>query len=255
MADAERHAQRHHAAGPEGPRRHQPPHHRQRRRPTMPLSSAWSGQPEDQRARHHPARALRAAAARAPAERRRLVEAARARHGWATIDRIKVSDGEVAFSRVRDRVEGRISAINLRGAVAPHPGVDLGGIAASPPGNDRPGRLPRRRCCWSSSRRPSRTCRSPPSGPPFAWRRSSPRRRVCPRGEILRGGAGGRGLLVVGDGFVQPDELVREPRQVPLLEVEPRMLEHGVVDEDLAGRPGAWPRGRRPGTSACRGTR
>ena len=30
----------------------------------------------------------------------------------ATIDRIKITDGEVAFSRVRDRVEGHISAIN-----------------------------------------------------------------------------------------------------------------------------------------------
>jgi AsmA protein len=47
----------------------------------------------------------------------------------ATIDRIKVTDGEVAFSRVRDRVEGHISAINADAVMGRDRKVSLTGTA------------------------------------------------------------------------------------------------------------------------------
>src|SRR5438445_1366964 len=47
----------------------------------------------------------------------------------ATIDRIKVTDGEVAFSRVRDRVEGHISAINADAVMGRDRKVNLTGTA------------------------------------------------------------------------------------------------------------------------------
>ncbi|OPY95930.1 cell envelope biogenesis protein AsmA [Bradyrhizobium sacchari] len=47
----------------------------------------------------------------------------------ATIDRIKVIDGEVAFARLRDRVEGRISAINSAAVVGRDRKVDITGTA------------------------------------------------------------------------------------------------------------------------------
>lgn len=47
----------------------------------------------------------------------------------ATIDRIKVIDGEVAFSRLRDRVEGRISAINADATVDRDRKVNITGTA------------------------------------------------------------------------------------------------------------------------------
>lgn len=47
----------------------------------------------------------------------------------ATIDRIKVIDGEVAFSRLRDRVEGRISAINADATVDHDRKVNITGTA------------------------------------------------------------------------------------------------------------------------------
>ncbi|MBR0804433.1 AsmA protein [Bradyrhizobium japonicum] len=49
--------------------------------------------------------------------------------GGATIDRVKVVDGEVAFARVRDRVEGRISAINADAVVGRDRNVDIAGTA------------------------------------------------------------------------------------------------------------------------------
>ena len=47
----------------------------------------------------------------------------------ATIDRIKITDGEVAFSRVRDRVEGHISAINADAVMGRDRKVNLTGTA------------------------------------------------------------------------------------------------------------------------------
>lgn len=47
----------------------------------------------------------------------------------ATIDRVKVTDGEIAFSRVRDRVEGRISAINADAVVGRDRKVSITGTA------------------------------------------------------------------------------------------------------------------------------
>lgn len=47
----------------------------------------------------------------------------------ATIDRVKVIDGEVAFARLRDRVEGRISAINADAVVGSDRKVNITGTA------------------------------------------------------------------------------------------------------------------------------
>ena len=47
----------------------------------------------------------------------------------ATIDRIKITDGEVAFARVRDRVEGHISAINADAVLGRDRKVNLTGTA------------------------------------------------------------------------------------------------------------------------------
>ena len=47
----------------------------------------------------------------------------------ATIDRIRITDGEVAFARVRDRVEGHISAINADAVMGRDRKVSLTGTA------------------------------------------------------------------------------------------------------------------------------
>lgn len=47
----------------------------------------------------------------------------------ATIDRVKVIDGEVAFARLRDRIEGRISAINTDAVVGHDRKIDITGTA------------------------------------------------------------------------------------------------------------------------------
>ena len=47
----------------------------------------------------------------------------------AHFDRVKVSDGEVAFSRLRDRIEGRISAINADAIVGRDRKVNITGTA------------------------------------------------------------------------------------------------------------------------------
>ena len=49
--------------------------------------------------------------------------------GGASIDRVKITDGEVAFSRMRDRVEGRISAINADAVVGRDRKVNIAGTA------------------------------------------------------------------------------------------------------------------------------
>ncbi|MBR0779381.1 AsmA family protein [Bradyrhizobium diazoefficiens] len=77
----------------------------------MSLSSAWSGQPKiSELIVTHPVLyqpLLRERLPGAdPAARSPALEI-----GGATIDRIRIAGGEVAFSRLRDRVDGRISAI------------------------------------------------------------------------------------------------------------------------------------------------
>lgn len=47
----------------------------------------------------------------------------------ATIDRVKVINGEVAFSRLRDRIDGRISAINADAITGPDRKVNIAGTA------------------------------------------------------------------------------------------------------------------------------
>jgi AsmA protein len=84
----------------------------------MSLSSAWSGHPKiSELAITHPVHYQ-------PLLRARLPDAAPASKpavpldaGDVSIDRIKISDGEVAFSVARDRVESRISAINAEAIV------------------------------------------------------------------------------------------------------------------------------------------
>lgn len=49
--------------------------------------------------------------------------------GGATIDRIRITDGEVAFARVRDRIEGRISAINAEAMIGSDRKIDITGTA------------------------------------------------------------------------------------------------------------------------------
>ncbi|UPT88120.1 AsmA family protein [Bradyrhizobium barranii subsp. apii] len=95
----------------------------------MSLSSVWSGSPKiSELVVTHPV-------LHQPLLRERLPNAGTASKplaldtGGATIDRVKVVDGEVAFARVRDRVEGRISAINADAVVGRDRKVDIAGTA------------------------------------------------------------------------------------------------------------------------------
>ncbi|WLB53944.1 AsmA family protein [Bradyrhizobium japonicum] len=95
----------------------------------MSLASVWSGSPKiSELVVTHPV-------LHQPLLRERLPNAGTASKplaldtGGATIDRVKVIDGEVAFARVRDRVEGRISAINADAVVGRDRKVDIAGTA------------------------------------------------------------------------------------------------------------------------------
>ncbi|MDI3561095.1 AsmA family protein [Bradyrhizobium sp. Arg816] len=95
----------------------------------MSLASVWSGSPKiSELVVTHPVLYQ-------PLLRERLPNAGTASKplaldtGGATIDRVKVVDGEVAFARVRDRVEGRISAINADAVVGRDRKVDIAGTA------------------------------------------------------------------------------------------------------------------------------
>ncbi|MET4310621.1 AsmA family protein [Bradyrhizobium sp. RT4b] len=95
----------------------------------MSLSSVWSGSPKiSELVVTHPV-------LHQPLLRERLPNAGTASKplaldtGGATIDRVKIIDGEVAFARVRDRVEGRISAINADAVVGRDRKVDIAGTA------------------------------------------------------------------------------------------------------------------------------
>ncbi|MBR0822485.1 AsmA family protein [Bradyrhizobium liaoningense] len=93
----------------------------------MSLSSVWSGRPKiSELVVTHPV-------LHQPLLRERLPNAGTASKplalgtDGATIDRVKIVDGEVAFARVRDRVEGRISAINADAVVGRDRKVDIAG--------------------------------------------------------------------------------------------------------------------------------
>lgn len=95
----------------------------------MSLSSVWSGSPKiSELVVTHPV-------LHQPLLRERLPNAGTASRplaldtGGATIDRVKIIDGEVAFARVRDRLEGRISAINADAVVGRDRKVDIAGTA------------------------------------------------------------------------------------------------------------------------------
>ncbi|RTE89575.1 AsmA family protein [Bradyrhizobium sp. LVM 105] len=95
----------------------------------MSLSSLWSGRPEiSELIVTHPVLYQ-------PLLRERLPNAGSSskpptlKVDGATIDRVKVTDGEVAFSRLRDRVEGRISAINADAIVGRDRRVNVTGTA------------------------------------------------------------------------------------------------------------------------------
>ncbi|MBB4424347.1 AsmA protein [Bradyrhizobium sp. CIR48] len=96
----------------------------------MSLSSVWSGRPEIRELIvTHPVLYQ-------PLLRERLPNAGGSSRpplaldaDGATIDRVKITDGEVAFSRVRDRVEGRISAINADATIGRDRKVNVTGTA------------------------------------------------------------------------------------------------------------------------------
>jgi AsmA protein len=95
----------------------------------MSLSSVWSGSPKiGELIVTHPVLYQ-------PLLRERLPNAGTSSKplaldaGGATIDRVKITDGEVAFSRLRDRVEGRISAINADAIVGRDRKVKITGTA------------------------------------------------------------------------------------------------------------------------------
>lgn len=95
----------------------------------MSLASVWSGRPEiSELVVTHPVLYQ-------PLLRERLPNAGASAKPvaldttGATVDRVKVIDGEIAFSRVRDRVEGRISAINADAVVGRDRKVSMTGTA------------------------------------------------------------------------------------------------------------------------------
>ncbi|OKO74243.1 cell envelope biogenesis protein AsmA [Bradyrhizobium sp. NAS80.1] len=96
----------------------------------MPLASVWSGRPTiSELVITHPVLYQ-------PLLRERLPNASASSKpplafdaAGATIDRIKVNDGEIAFSRMRDRVEGRISAINADAVVDRDRKINITGTA------------------------------------------------------------------------------------------------------------------------------
>lgn len=96
----------------------------------MSLSSVWSGRPEISEL------IVTRPVLYQPLLRERLPNAGGSSKpplaldaSGASIDRVKIADGEVAFSRLRDRVEGRISAINADAIVARDRKVDVTGTA------------------------------------------------------------------------------------------------------------------------------
>ncbi|WGD52885.1 AsmA family protein [Bradyrhizobium sp. CB1650] len=96
----------------------------------MTLSSVWSGRPKiSELIITHPVLYQPLLRERLPNTNPPSTPAAPVDMDGASIDRIKITDGEVAFSRVRDRVEGRISAINADAVTGPDRKVDFTGTA------------------------------------------------------------------------------------------------------------------------------
>lgn len=95
----------------------------------MSLVSAWSGTPEiselvvTRPVLYQPLLRERLPNAGAPSKPLAIET------NGATIDRVRIIDGEVAFSRLRDRVEGRISAINADATVDRDRKVNIAGTA------------------------------------------------------------------------------------------------------------------------------
>jgi AsmA protein len=95
----------------------------------MSLASVWSGAPKiselavTRPVLYQPLLRERLPNAGAPSKPLALET-----HG-ATIDRIKITDGEVAFSRLRDRVDGRIGAINADAIVDRDRKISIAGTA------------------------------------------------------------------------------------------------------------------------------
>ncbi|MET4390891.1 AsmA protein [Bradyrhizobium sp. F1.4.3] len=95
----------------------------------MSLSSAWSGHPRiSELVITHPVLYQPLLRERLPNADASLKPLALDMDG-VSIDRIKVTDGEVAFSRVRDRIEGRISAINTDAVMGRDRKVNVTGTA------------------------------------------------------------------------------------------------------------------------------
>jgi AsmA protein len=96
----------------------------------MSLSSVWSGRPHvSELVISHPV-------LHQPLLRERLPNAGGTSKpplaldaSGASIDRVTITDGEVAFSRMRDRVEGRISAINADATVGRDRKLNIAGTA------------------------------------------------------------------------------------------------------------------------------
>ncbi|UWU92873.1 AsmA family protein [Bradyrhizobium sp. CB1015] len=95
----------------------------------MSLASVWSGKPEigelvvTHPVLHQPLLRERLPNAAGPSKPLALDS------NGATIERIKITDGEVAFSRLRDRVESRISAINADAVMDRDRKVNITGTA------------------------------------------------------------------------------------------------------------------------------
>lgn len=95
----------------------------------MSLASVWSGRPEiSELVVTHPVLYQPLLRERLPNAGSSAKPVALDTNG-ATIDRVKIIDGEIAFSRVRDRVEGRISAINADAVVGRDRKVSMIGTA------------------------------------------------------------------------------------------------------------------------------
>lgn len=96
----------------------------------MSLSSVWSGRPKISElvvthpVLYQPLLRERLPTAGAPSKPPLALDA-----DGATIERVKVIDGEVAFARLRDRIEGRISAINADAVVGSDRKVNMTGTA------------------------------------------------------------------------------------------------------------------------------
>jgi AsmA protein len=96
----------------------------------MTLSSAWSGHPKiSELIVTHPVLYQPLLRERLPATSAASKPAAPLDAGGASVDRIKITNGEVAFSKVRDRVESRLSAINAEATTGDDRKVKLTGTA------------------------------------------------------------------------------------------------------------------------------